>query len=338
MKKAIIIVVLVIIALALGVAFLTAPMGRSYVNEHGEQLIGRKMHVEDFKFNILNGNISLDDVTIYEKNGDSVFVSIEDLDLNLSLLSLIRGDINIEKLDIDGAKVNIVQKDTTFNFDDMVAFMSQGESHDYTIGRLRTDDVEINYVDRTFPSVPFAYAIHDMEVKADSFTTAGRNHIDISADLGTGGKAEVSYFGSLADQNNMKATVNLKKVALTDFTPLFTQMFGRKVLDGSLELQTEMSVVNGNVDGKNHIVIKDPKVEKVKGLPFKPEYRKLPLKTILYFMVDRDGKCELDIPVTGNRDNPTFSYKRAVMRMLGKSLGRIILGKRSSSEEDEDKE
>lgn len=333
MKKFIITTVIVIAVIALAVAFLTAPMGKEYVNSHGEELIGRKIYVEDFKFNILNGNVSLDDIVIYEKNGDSVFVKIDDLDLDLSLMGLLHGNISIDKLDIDGAVVNVVQKDSTFNYDDIVAFMSEGESHEYKIGSLRADDVEINYLDRSFPEVPFRYAIHDMEVEADDFTTTGRNHIDIEAELGTGGEAKLTYEGTLADQDNINVSLSMKKVALTDFTPLFTQIFGREVLSGTLDMQTEMTVKNGNVDGKNKIVIKDPKVEKVKDLSFKPEYRHLPLKTILYFMIDRDGKCELDIPVTGNRNNPSFSYKRTVMRMLGKSLGRIVLGKHKDAEE-----
>lgn len=333
MKKFILTFVLIVALLAVAVAFLTAPLGKDYVNSHGEELIGRRMHVEDFKFNILTGNVGLDNITIYEKDGSSVFVSVDDIDLNLSLRRLLMGEYYIEKLSIDGGKVNVVQKDTTYNFDDMLEFMSQGESHDYYIDRLRADDIEINYLDRTIESVPFTYTIKDMEVKADTFSTAGRNHIVVEAKLGTGGKAEVTYDGALADQDNMSANVSLKDVALTDFTPLFTQMFGREVLSGKLDLQSDIKVVNGNVDGKNHIVITDPKVEKVKGLPFKPEYRKLPLKTILYFMIDRDGKCELDVPVSGNRDNPSFSYKRTVMRMLGKSLSRIVLGKNKTTDE-----
>lgn len=336
MKKFILIVVLVIALLAVAVAFLTAPMGRDYVNSHGEELIGRRMHVEDFKFNILTGNVALDDVTIYEKDGSSVFVTVDDIDLNLSLRRLLMGEYYIEKLDIDGGKVNVLQKDTTFNFDDMLEFMSQGESHDYYIDRLRADDIEINYLDRTIESVPFAYTIKDMEVKTDSFSTAGRNHISVKAKLGSGGKAEVTYDGALTDQDNMSANVTLKEVALTDFTPLFKQMFGREVLSGKLDLQSDIKICNGNVDGQNHIVITDPKVEKVKGLPFKPEYRKLPLKTILYFMIDRDGKCELDVPVSGNRNSPEFSYKRTVMRMLGKSLSRIVLGKHKTIDNEDE--
>lgn len=323
-KRFLLIAFLLLVALAVAVAFLSAPFGRRYVNEHGEELIGRRVNIEDFTFNIFTGGVSLDDVTVYEKNGDSVFASVEDVDLDLSMLDLLKGKITIEELEICDPTVNVVQKDTVFNFDDMLASLSEGESSEYTIEDFTLKGGEINYLDLTVPSVPFKYSLHKFRVEAENFTTSGRNQIDISARLGEDGKIKAKFDGMISDQNNMTLVLNMKNVDLTDFTPLFIQMFGREVKSGTLDLDTEMSIINGHINGTNHIVIDEPKVEKVKGLDFKPEYRKIPLKSALYVMTDKHGKCEMDLTVTGDKSDPKFSYKRALMKMFGKFVVKLV--------------
>lgn len=326
MKRIIWTLVLIPVVLAIVVAFGSAPIGRKYVNEHGEELIGRKIHIEGFSFNILTGDVSLDDVKIYEKDGETEFASVDDIDLDISMTDLLTGKLHIEDLDIDHPVLNVVQKDTTFNFDDMLAFMAgdESEASEYTIDDLTLDNGEINYLDKTVPSVPFAYSIKDVEVEVKNFNTADHNHIEVNGELGKDGTFEAVYDGMLADQNNMTLTLKLEEVDLKGFSPLFIYMFGREVLSGTLDLQSEITTVNGNINGKNHIVISNPKVEKVKNLSFKPEYRRVPLKNALYVMTDKNGKCEMDLDVKGRKDDPKFSYKRAMMKMFGKFVVKLV--------------
>jgi len=320
MKKVLfVLILLILVVVGLSVVFFS-PMCKRYVNSHGEELIGRKLNVEGLSLNLFNGNASLDDVTVYEQNGDSVFARIDDIDVDMNLLSLLKGNIVVEALEIDDAVVNVIQKDTTFNYDDMVEFFSGGEKTEYSIGKLRVSDVTVRYLDRSDATYPFAYEIKKIKAKADDFSASGMNHVDATASLGTKGEAELSYDGSLVDHSNMKVDLTLTDVDLKPFTPLFIRTFGREVVDGSLSLTTNLTITDGNIDGKNKLVLQNPKVEKVKNLNFKPEYRKLPLKTCLYMLTDKDGQCEMDLPVTGNMDNPKFSYKRALMKCLGKAL------------------
>lgn len=339
-KKIIWTIVLIPVVLFLVVIFGSAPFGRKYVNEHGPELLGRKINIEHFSLNIFTGNVSLGDVTIYEANGDSVFATVDDIDLNLSVIDFISGKTHIESLDIDHPVVNVIQKDTTFNFDDLVAFLSEGESSQYTIDDFSLDDGEINYRDVSIPSVPFAYRVHDLEVKIENFNTADHNHITLEGELGEDGKLTATYDGMLSDQNNMGFSLQLEDIDLVGLSPLVVQMFGREVTSGTLSLNTEMTTVNGKISGDNKIVIRDAKVEKVKNLPFTPEYKKVKLKTALYLLTDRDGKCELDVKVTGSKDDPKFSYKRAVMKAVGKSLWKIITSpfyhKKDAPVEEED--
>lgn len=337
-KKKVIIwsIILIPIVLAIIVAFATAPMGRKYANEHGEELIGRKLNIEKFRLNILTGNVSLKDVTIYEKNGTDVFASVEDIDLDLSMTDLFSGKIRVEDIDIDNPVLNVVQKGNSFNFDDIMDKLSEGESSEYTIDKFSLDDGVINYSDLTNASVPFTCTIKDFEIDIKNFNTSDHNHIEVEGTIGEDGDFEATYDGRLDDMDNMTVSFELEDLDLKDISPLFVQMFGREVTSGTLDLKSEITTVNGNVNGVNHLVIDEPKVEKVTGLTFAPEYKKVPLKTVLYVLTDKHDKCELDIKVKGNTTDPRFTYKGALMRALGKSFVKIVTSPFQRQENDEE--
>ncbi len=312
--------VVLIVVLAALVVLAASPLGKWYVNSHGKELIGREVRIDGFMLNLLTGNISLDDVKIYEADGDSVFMNIKELDVNLAMAHLMEGKISIESLDVDYAKMKITQKDTVMNVDDMVAYMSQGESRDYTIGTLRMANSEVCFVDNSDPSFPFSYRINDLKVESDNFSTADRNHIVISGRLQEEGRLEAVYDGALADPGNMLLSLKLTDVDLRDFTPLFILYTGYEVVDGKLSLGSEITAINNKVNGANRITLQAPKVQKLKNLAFKPPYKGLPLKTCFYMLTDKQNRCVMDVPVTGNMDNPKFSYRKTVFNAFCKAL------------------
>jgi len=324
-KKVLIAIIAIPLVLMVIIMFAAAPVGRKYVNTHGEELIGRRLQLEGFTFNYLTGCASLDDLTVYEKDGDSVFMTIEDFDLNLSMLDLIRGKVGIESVSIDDATVYIVQKGPKFNFDDILEFFkSDEEASEYKIGNLEVDGLNIVYTDMTEPTMPFSYEIKDFELEADNFTTTGHNHIEINAELGGDGEVEATYDGSITNMDDITLKLNIKDVDLVALSPMFIQMFGKEVTSGTFEMQSEVSIINRHINATNHIIIDNPKVQKVKGLSFRPEYKSVPLKTALYFLKDKHDKCEIDLPITGSLDDPKFSYQRTLMRSFGRFIVKVI--------------
>ena len=49
LAKTLVVIIILLAIVAVAVAFLTAPMGKRYVNSHGEELIGRKVNIGDFR-------------------------------------------------------------------------------------------------------------------------------------------------------------------------------------------------------------------------------------------------------------------------------------------------
>ena len=50
---------------------------------------------------------------------------------------------------------------------------------------------------------------------------------------------------------------------------------------------------------------------------------KIPLKTALYILRDKDDKILIDMPIKGNVDSPEFSYMKLVWKTLGNLLVKV---------------
>jgi hypothetical protein len=62
--------------------------------------------------------------------------------------------------------------------------------------------------------------------------------------------------------------------------------------------------------------------DKMKG--FEPQYPKIPLKLGLYLLTDKDHNVSIDLPVSGNLNDPQFSYRKALLKVLGKLLVKVV--------------
>ncbi|OIQ30877.1 MAG: hypothetical protein BM564_01300 [Bacteroidetes bacterium MedPE-SWsnd-G2] len=85
-----------------------------------------------------------------EENAKDPFVVFDTLIVNLEPLQLFKDNIEIESLYLKGLDVNLTMKDSTFNFDDLIAFHTSTETDS-----IKTDSTSTN----------FKYNLSNLEVK-----------------------------------------------------------------------------------------------------------------------------------------------------------------------------
>lgn len=543
-----------IVALLLAVMWVIPPVARHYINENGEQLCGRKLYVDDIDLNLFAGSLTVDSVNIFEPDGNTPFVQVRQLYVNVGLWRLLTGMINVEQIEVDRLQVDVTQRDTVFNFSDILQFFDSGETapeeaesdplrvlidrihlsdsyvryrdlvvgsdirlkdidatiqnidlqqlqpsvdvalafadggqlkshvdyddpkgdfrvklnlHGFNLhgvlpylqqsmyasdlkGRLDADmnvsgnlnhilalqvdgqtcvrsflladksgapcvaadslslatsevnllknrygisyiylkdpdihvvmgkdsidnitrmlttaiidqqdeeepsvaadsllltdsvaprvddepfDLYINhllvsngqahYIDSTLTYDPFVYEVGDINFESKDFTLSGINDITIGCRPGSGeGSIDVTYHGCFEDMHNMLVNLDVKGVELKDFSPYVVQMFGNPMTGGTLSFSSDTKVEQGNLDSKNHLIIRKPVVED-KRKDVKPEIKGVPLKAGIYILTDKNGVCDMEIPVTGNIDEPKFSVKRLIFRTLGKLIVKV---------------
>ena len=100
---------------------------KNYAINNSKELIGRKIGIGKLKYNYFSSTVKVIDFKMFESNDKDEFTTLDTLIVNLEPLQLFKAKIEIEELYMRGLMAKIIMKDSTFNFDDLVAFYSQPE-------------------------------------------------------------------------------------------------------------------------------------------------------------------------------------------------------------------
>ena len=285
----------------------------------------------------VNGDIKVKDFCLVDslhKNVaafDSVYTSIRHIDL-------INNKIELNKLHVLGFKsyYELVQ-DTTDNFtllikpdttaaQDGTTEIAQTDTIPEQPFSLIIDDLQINnaeflYTDNTLPQ-QFNYTISDIQVSAQKFNLNEKNDVTLTALLQNSGKLKIKWIGSIDDISNQNITVTVNNLDLQSFSPYSIAMFGNPITHGKISLQSQNVIINNKLRGTNKLNLFKPEIgDKDKSVS--AEYKTVPLKMGVYVLTDKNGKADLDLPVSGNIDSPNFSYGKLIIKTLGNLLVKV---------------
>ena len=96
---------------------------------------------------------------------------------------------------------------------------------------------------------------------------------------------------------------------------------GYRIAEGKISLDLQYKVRDGQLEGANQIVIDKLTLgERVDS----PDALKLPLELAIAILKDSDGRIDLGLPVSGNLNDPQFSYGALIWKAIGNLLTRIV--------------
>ena len=170
-------------------------------------------------------------------------------------------------------------------------------------------------------SETFVYDVKDFCVKAENVTLDKPNDVFVSGRLGKTGSMEGRWRGDMYDMANQNLTLTLNNVDLTEFNPYFHPLFAYRIVGGNMSVVSQNVITNNELKGVNKLSVMGCSVEKDKQVE-NAEF-KVPLKTALYVITDKNGKISIDLPVTGNIDSPEFNYKKIITKTLLDFLAKV---------------
>jgi hypothetical protein len=169
MKKILLITLIALIVLVSLVLFLLPGIARRYAVNNSKELVGRQIDMDKLKLNYFTGMIRITDFIMYEENEQDEFVTFDTLIIRLKPFQLFTEQFILERFYLKGLFVNIIQQDSTFNFDDLVAFHMPPEDSLENSGEPVSDE-------------PFQYHLSNLELKNANFIFDDRN-IDKTTDI-----------------------------------------------------------------------------------------------------------------------------------------------------------
>jgi hypothetical protein len=109
---------------------------------------------------------------------------------------------------------------------------------------------------------------------------------------------------------------------LTPFTPFAENAVGYRVATGLVDLKTKVDVKKGLLEANNNFVAHKFHLEKLKSDELDPSASQigLPLNLCLALLRDADDNIRLDVPVSGDLNDPSLPIGKLVWQILGKAL------------------
>lgn len=160
MSRKIILRVLIALVLAIILILILLPgIAKRYVIKNSKELVGRQIEMDKLKVNYFTGFVRITDFAMFEENDRLPFVTWDTLSINLEPFQFFIDELVVEDFYLKGLKVNVVQIDSTFNFDDLVDFHSvepdsleentgNEEPFRFNLSNIELNDAEIHFEDQ----------------------------------------------------------------------------------------------------------------------------------------------------------------------------------------------
>ncbi len=269
----------------------------------------------------LDGTIALENSSMTDTKGRQL-AYIREIKTDIERVNIEQEYIiKLRECTIDGLKTRVEMfADGSHTFSDFVAApdstretVSDSIRLDLSVGNLLLSNSEVTYVDHTLPE-PFSLHLGKLRIKSPNFSLKGNNRVELFSMIQETGTLMMKWEGNPEAQNH-DLSISVGNFNLKDITPYSLAFFGCPITDGKLSFRGQNVVVDNQLSGVNKLSLYRPKVDKKrKGID--AEFGKIPLKLAMAVLTDREGKAELDLPVSGNLDSPEFSYKKIILKAL----------------------
>lgn len=188
------------------------------------------------------------------------------------------------------------------------------------IGGIAINDGSANFAD--FSLTPnFATAVQQLNGQVGTIDSRQAKPATVNIKGKVDRYAPVTIKGSVNPFDPMASldiATSFKRVELTTLTPYSGKFAGYRIRKGRLNLDLHYLITKGQLKAENKVVVEQLQLgEKVDS----PDAVSLPLKLAIALLKDVDGKISIELPVTGDLNNPQFS----VMPIVWQTLRNLIV-------------
>jgi uncharacterized protein involved in outer membrane biogenesis/outer membrane protein OmpA-like peptidoglycan-associated protein len=193
--------------------------------------------------------------------------------------------------------------------------VSQDKPLGIHIGGIAINDGSANFAD--FSLTPnFATAVQQLNGQIGTIDSRQAKPATVDIKGKVDRYAPVTIKGSVNPFDPMASldiATSFKRVELTTLTPYSGKFAGYRIRKGRLNLDLHYLITKGQLKAENKVVVEQLQLgEKVDS----PDAVSLPLKLAIALLKDVDGKISIELPVSGDLNNPQFSIMPIVWQTL----------------------
>jgi len=194
---------------------------------------------------------------------------------------------------------------------------------DIILGRITVKNGRSDFTDRDLPIV-FNANIRELNGSAEGFSTQSTE--PLSLDL----EGNVDEFGQLLLSSALnpfdvtaqsQVRLQFRNLDLPSVSPYTIKFAGREIAEGNVDIDLEYDVNNGVLDANNQVVLRNLQLgERIE----QPGAMNLPLDLATALLKDSNGVIDLEIPVSGDVNDPEFDLGPAIRTAIGNVIGNIV--------------
>lgn len=172
---------------------------------------------------------------------------------------------------------------------------------------------EVSYTDRSLEPA-FTTTLQALNGSVSGIANVSPQQGDISLRGLVNGSSELTFDGSLGTLGTddvSTLTMGMKGASLPNLSPYFGRYLGYGVDSGKLDLDVNYEIAGSRIQASNLIIMDRLEL----GQPVvSDQATSAPVKLGLALLRDRKGMIEIDLPVSGDLQDPDFSVGNVVMR------------------------
>jgi hypothetical protein len=270
----------------------------------------------------------IDSIKLFEPNldfltSDKTKILAKNLDLEIKKISNTKAEFKIEKTNLNKPNISVVlaKKDSTKEPEKPLLKEQKKPTQNketttqtkINVGPVNISNAVFNFEDKNLP-LPFKTTVTKLNGKISEFknTKSSTTNLELKGVVDDYGVAKIT--GILQPTNiKLLTDINLifSNIAIKNFTPYSGKFVGREIKTGKLDLDLKYNIEKSNLEAKNNIVI--TKLELGENVE-SPEAVSLPLDIAISLLKDSKGVIDINLPVSGNVDDPQFAIGSIVWK------------------------
>lgn len=194
---------------------------------------------------------------------------------------------------------------------------------DVGVERVRVENGVVDFADLSLV-LPFAAKVEEFQGTATGISSdpASGAALKLEGKVGEFGLARVD--GTLKPfqpKDHTDIGVVFRNVEMMPLSPYSVTFAGRRIASGRASLDLRYKIENSQLAGDNKVVLDRFTLgEEVDS----PGALKLPYDLAIALLTDSDDKINVAVPVSGNVDDPQFSYRHVIWQAIGTVLKNIV--------------
>lgn len=182
----------------------------------------------------------------------------------------------------------------------------------FRIGQLMLEQGTVSYTDRTLDPT-FATRFDQLRGSVTGLSNIAPQQGKVSIQGRVGDAASMTLDGSvgaLGTEDASELKLSMENLSLPILSPYFGRYLGYGVDSGKLNLDLDYKFSGSSIDAGNSVVL--DRLELGNAVP-SDDAISAPVKLGLALLRDRDGVIDINLPISGDLENPDFRVGQVVM-------------------------